>query len=157
MVSSGVLPDIEDPDLVAIVAAKEAWPLYRAVGAYITHNRRAIRPTRHLGFYARRTIYPAFPLILSRHDDVDITEATAARLLLDVDPDQQQLGAIVKGAVDYGWGQQLLSVFVLTSYEDPRTVQRPEIPHHLPNAFTQGQRYASLQRLLAARTTEDVL
>lgn len=157
MVSSPVLADIEDPDVVAIVAAKEAWPLYQAVGAYITHNRRAIRPTERLGFYARRTIYPAFPLILSRHDDVDVTEATAARLLLDVDPEQQELGAIVKGAIDYGWGQQLLSVLVLTPYEDARTIHRPEIPHHLPNAFTMSQRYASLRRLLAARTTEDIL
>ena len=152
-----MLADIEDPDLVAIVAAKEAWPLYQAVAAYITHNRRSIRPTERLGFYARRTIYPAFPLILSRHDDVDVTEANAARLLLDIDPELQQLGAIVKGAIDYGWGQQLLSVFVLTPYGDERTVHRSEIPHHLPNAFTMGQRYASLKRLLAAETTEDVL
>jgi hypothetical protein len=80
-------------------------PLYLHVSAYITQNRRAIRPTLRLGFYARRTIYPAFPLILSRHDDVDVSPDGAGRLLLSIEPAQQELGAVVQGALDYGWGE----------------------------------------------------
>lgn len=149
-------PTADDPDLVAIVAAREAWPLYLRVSAYITQNRRAIRPTLRLGFYARRTIYPSFPLVLSRHDDVDVSDEAAGRLLLSIDPVQQRLGAVVQGALDYGWSQKRLTVFLLTAPDDPRTVTRTEIHHSGVNAWTMGQRYASLAALRAATTTEDL-
>lgn len=142
---------------VAIVAARAAWPLYQRVSAYITQNERSIRPTHRLGFYAHRTIYPALPVVLRRYDNVMVDEATAARLLLGLDPDEQRLGAVVKGALDFGWGSELLTVIVLTALDDPRTLRRSELHHDGASAYTMGQRYARLGALLSARTTADLL
>ena len=143
-------------DEVLIVAAKAAWPFYQHAAAYITHNERTFRPTTRMGFYSSRTIYPAFPLILRRHDNVMIDEQTAAVLLLSLNADEQRLGSIVKAAVDYGWGTDLLTVLVLTAIDDPRTLRTPEIHHDGANAYTMNQRYAQLGSLLRAKTTADL-
>lgn len=151
-----VPPGESADDQVAIVAARAAWPLYQRVAAYITHNERSFRPTRRMGFYADRTIYPALPLVVRRHDNVMIDAATAARLLLAVDPHEQRLGAAVKGALDFGWDSKLLAVILLTPIDDPRTIRRSELHHDGASAWTMGQRYARLGELLSARTTADL-
>jgi hypothetical protein len=103
---------------VLIVAAKAAWPLYQHAAAYIAQNKRTFRPTRRMGFYASRTVYAAFPLILRRHDNVMIDEQTAAVGLLSPNADEQRLGSIIKAAVDYGWESHLHTVLVLTAIND---------------------------------------
>lgn len=143
-------------DEVLIVAARAAWPLYQHAAAYITHNERFFRPTLRMGFYSSRTVYPAFPLILRRHDNVMIDEQSAATRLLSPNADEQRLGAIVKAAVDYGWGSDVLSVLVLTAIDDPRTLRRPEIHHDGASAYVMGQRYARVGSLLQAETTADL-
>lgn len=151
------VPEGEDPaDEVVIVAARAAWPLYQQVGAYITQNERSIRPTRRMGFYANRTVYPALPVVLHRHDNVMIDEANAARLLLGLDPVDQRLGAVIRGAIDHGWDEGLRTVVVLTALDDPRTLRRSELHHDGTGAYAMGQRYSTLGRLLAADTTADL-
>lgn len=152
------IPPGESPDdEVVIVAARAAWPLYQQAAAYITQNERSIRPTRRIGFYASRTIFPALPLILHRYDNVMIDEANAARLLLALNPDKQRLGSVIMAALAVGWSSELLTVIVLTALDDPRTLRRTELHHDGASAYTMGQRYAQLGALLAAKTTEDLL
>ncbi len=146
----------DEDEEVLIVAARSAWPLYTAIPAYICQNRRTFRGVMRMGFYAARTIYPAFPVILERHDDVDLSESGVAHMLLSVDPLQQELGRVARRALDFGWDEGTRSVLRLTDRTDDRTLRRTEIPHAGSSGWTMGHRYARLGELMRARTTEDL-
>jgi hypothetical protein len=123
------LPAYDEDEEVLIVAARSAWPLYTAISSYICQNRRTFRDVSRMGFYAERTIYPAFPLILERHNDVDLSETGLAQMLLNIDPVQQELGRVGRRALDYGWDEGLRTVLRLTDMGDERTLRRAEIRH----------------------------
>lgn len=154
-----VAPDanaFDEDEEVLIVAARSAWPLYTVIPAYICQNRRSFRPVARMGFYSRRTIFPAFPLILKRSDDVDASEPGVAQMLLSVDPVQQRIGRVARRALDFGWNPGTRSVLELTDMEDPQTLRRSEIQHDGDAGWTMGHRYARLGDLMRATTTADL-
>lgn len=150
--TAGLDPDEE----VLIVAARSAWPLYTAISAYICQNRRSFRPVTRMGFYANRTIFPAYPAILERHDDVDVSEAGVAQMMLSVDPERQRLGSVARRALEYGSDAGTRTVLQLTAPADERTLQRTEIVHTGDTGWTMGHRYARLGDLMTARTTAEL-
>ncbi len=157
MTASADTPPFDEDEEVLIVAARKAWPLYTAISAYICQNRRFFRPVRRMGFYAERRIYPAFPLILDRQDDVEIAWGSLPSMLLSVDPARQQLGRVAQKALDYGSGHGTRKVLRLTAMHDPATLRRTEIPHKGgTSGWVMGQRYARLGQLMRATTTEDL-
>lgn len=152
----GPLAPPADDEPVVIVGARTAWPLYRSVPAYVCQNKRFFQPTRRMGFYSDRTIYGAFPLVLGRFDDVEISPAGAAARLLSPDPEQQAVGRAVQRALTFDYNEGLHTVFLLTAESDPRTLTRSPLHHPGASAFTMRQRYARLSDLLAATDTEDL-
>ena len=154
-VTTSAEPYDEDEE-VLVVAARAAWPLYQTLSAYLCQNHRFFRPVSRLAFYADRTIYPAYSRILARHDDVDVSERGAARLLLGVDAGARPRGRKIREVLAYGWEPQVLTMFELTGQDDPRTLH-PAAPirHNGRSGWTMGQRYARLGDLMNAQTTDE--
>ena len=64
---------------VLVIAAREAWPVYKKVHAYITHPR-GHRSSGHLAFYADRKIQTVVPKIESIIDSVTLSQDGIAHL-----------------------------------------------------------------------------
>lgn len=146
---------LESPNDVVVVAARNAWPEYNELHAYICQPERPFQQVSRLGFYSKGTVYPLVPKILSVHDNV----------VMHKDKYDGELGALVNRLLDEklrAVGNQF-KVMLLSSPESPDTLKLTEpIPNNQKSktgkgtAFTMGQRYVSSKALLAAKTTSDL-
>lgn len=141
---------------VVVVAARSAWPLYKATSVYVCQNRRSFQKTERMAFYANRVIYPSYPLILDRMDDVDLSHRGAARQSLSADCATQMLGRTIRRILMQGWEEDTVSIFKLTAPTDPRTITNEPIPHPGRTGWVMGHRYAQLSSLQTATSTDDV-
>lgn len=142
---------------VLIVPARIAWPMYHEKGfhAYACQPKRPFRAVSWIGFYFNGAIQPLIPRILDTYEEV----------VHEKDRYQGALGRHVDRAVDEGLAPQgqLNKIMILSAPDDPQTVKLPRaVQNDLVSssgravAFTQGQRYVSLDRLRTARTTSEL-
>ena len=147
-------------DDVVVVAAGEAWPLYQLVGAYVCQAGRTFRPVERMAFYSHKTIQPEVPLIRRRVDHVDWSLAEVNRLRRSGSGEDQRLADIIVAARESGWHDGRNQVFDLSR---PGETGHQTLSHPVLNestgrgsAFTQSQRYTTLQALTVARSTADL-
>lgn len=143
---------------VVVVPARRAWPEYLQHHAYVCQPDRPFRPVSRIAFYALGQIYPSVPTILETHERVEFTR----------DSHEGRLGTLVKALLGDPCSRKVAGdsykVMILSAPEDPGTIELDQpIPNDLksvsgrPAAFTQNQRYVSLDRLKAAKTTSDLV
>jgi len=140
-------------DDVAVVAARHAWPEYQRHHAYICQADRAFRPVSRMAFYCDHQIYRLVPKILDKRNCVEYRPGHGApggwlgELMNNLAKDRHREREVGKAYM-----------FIrLTARGAPETVDLGrEIPHRQPRAFTQGQRYVSLEKLRKAGNTSDL-
>ncbi len=151
---------------VVVVAARLALDEYFHHSAYICQPKRSFQPCDYIAFYAEGRISQYVPRILATVESIVLDEETIdARQ--DVDEGlRTRLRELVRALREedsfrVGEAQK---VMFLSSHDAPSTLI---LPHDIVNdlasetgrtiAFTQGQRYVPLERLLAAPATTSAL
>lgn len=147
-------------DDTAVVAARDAWPLYQQHPVYVCQAGRAFRPVDRLAFYADQQVQVDVPRIQHRRDNVEWTPEESVRLAASTDRYDRRIARLIPEARKAGWTGGRYQVFLLTRPGDAahRRLERPLA--HATNgpgsAFVQRQRYVSLHRLETATTTADI-
>src|SRR5260370_3300830 len=144
---------------VLVIAARHALPLYGELHAYICKVGRAFRPVKRIAFYSNNEIHPFVPLIQGQYDEVVFERGkNSGRLGELVD---QALKGSERDYWPYKWSVH--KVFLLSAPDAPETVKLKEpIENDLTSstgvrtAFTQSQRYVSLEALEKARHTSQL-
>jgi hypothetical protein len=124
--------------------------------AYICQAGRRFRPdVERLGYYAHGAIRPELPAILARRDHVALTAQTARAWRSTGDPVDARFATIVERAMNDQHPGPVEQIFLLTSPDDPRTLQ---LDHPIRNterassgrriAWTRGHRYVPESVLL---------
>src|SRR5260370_29458399 len=146
---------------VLVIPARHAWPLYKEAGihAYICQAGRAFQPVKYIAFYAANQINPLVPSILEQHDDVTFERGK----------NTGRLGDVVNQAIEmserpywpYKWSVH--KVFLLSAPDAAETVRlKQPIINNITStngqriAFTQNQRYLSLDALRKAKQTTEL-
>lgn len=150
-----------DPDeLVAVVAARKAWPFYLEAAGYWCQLGRAFRGARWLAFYADRTIYPKVARVLRNYPAVDPNEASLARFALSPDPQDTHLAKMIRVAREHVWNAGTQQAFLLSAPDALETVTLnggSGLHHAGTTAWTMGQRYTTMGALMNASSTEDLV
>jgi hypothetical protein len=141
---------------VVVVAARLAWDEYLNCGAYVCQPGRPFQPVEYMAFYKDGQILSTVPRVVKVVDKLDLVKGKYEGRLADaiaivLDSKSRPEGASQK-------------IFLLTRPDDPQTkrLERP-IKNTLRSAngrsvaFTQGQRYVSLDDLLKAASTADLV
>jgi hypothetical protein len=143
-------------DEVLVVAALWALDEYRTTSAYVCQPNRTFRDVQRVAFYTMGEIAPFVPKIVETFPAVEFRRGEY----------EGRLGAVVDALVDRALRQEgrQYKVMLLTSTDDPDTIRlQAPIVNDLTSetgrniAFTQGQRYVSLSRLQAAKTTSQLI
>jgi hypothetical protein len=146
---------------VVVVAARNAWPEYKEYHAYVCQPDRPFQAVQRIAFYTNQKICPLVPRILEVHNHVKFVPGLGGKLgeLVDkllaedipLDTLRRMPGTPHK-------------VFLLSPPGSTETIDLGrEIVNDLKTkngrsvAFTQGQRYVSIERLQQARTTTEVI
>ncbi|MDZ4658980.1 MAG: hypothetical protein SH868_15495 [Bythopirellula sp.] len=141
---------------VVVVAARDALPEYLRYHAYVCQPDRAFQQVQRMAFYTQGQIDTHVPRILTVHDHVELTaeqhdgelNALIQRLLVET-PRR------VRG--------QANKVIFLSAPDSPDTIAlaNPVLNDLKKNgrtiAFTQSQRYTSLERLRLAKKTSELV
>lgn len=147
-----------DDDKVCIVGATTAWPFYRLTGAYVCQENRYIQEdTGRLGFYTSRLIQGVAPRILSVWPSVGLLEDEVANFTFDTDPELRRVGLVAAAALSQGVTDPAVQIVLLSPLDDPGTSIFESIRHDGRGAWTQRQRYARLDQLQNAITTDDLV
>jgi hypothetical protein len=138
-------------DEVLVVAARWALDEYRQASAYVCQPNRRFRDVERMVFYTQGAIAPFVPKVIAKYETVEFRRGAHSG----------PLGAAVDALLDRGarpdGAQQ--KVILLTPPDHPDTISlKAPVVNDLtsagrPIAFTQGQRYVSLERLRSAQTT----
>ena len=144
-----LIPNSND---VVVVAARNAWPEYNKLHAYVCQPNRSFQQVSRVAFYSNGLIRPLVPRIVESHDDVVMISGQYSGALGDL---VERL--LKEGLSEQGQHNKIL---ILSAPESPETLHLPEaIPNDLrsrsgkPTAFTMGQRYTVSGRLLVAKAT----
>ncbi|MAG36331.1 MAG: hypothetical protein CL878_08815 [Dehalococcoidia bacterium] len=151
--------------VLVVAAGGAAFDDYLRYSAYMCQPNRSFQPSAHLGLYRRGRIDRRIPLILGVVASVVLSEE-AVREAPDVDDDvREQLLTLVgelKQHEDWRVGEEQ-KVLLLSAPDAPETIVLPQdVVNDLVSeagrsqAFTQGHRYVSLERIEEepARTSE---
>ena len=153
--SEGVLT-VDD---TVVVAARVAYPEYLAMGAYACQPNRSIRNVSRMGFYTHKQVMPEIAEVYRRFTDVLFVPGEARRLRAKKDPLEKRLADVIRRRLTTR-PEQLgghFDVHILSGPTDPDTLILDSPIQHIPhNAWTQGQRYTSVERLKKAKTTADL-
>ena len=140
---------------VVVVAARNAWPEYNEIHAYVCQPNRPFQQVSRVGFYSKGQVYPLVPKILESHDAVEMKKGIY----------DGALGSLVARLIDEQRRAEgeLLKVLILSA---PAAMDTLKLPRPIPNdmksktgkgtAFTMGQRYVSSEALMTATTTSDL-
>lgn len=143
---------------VVVVPARHAWPEYNSHHAYVCQPDRPFRSVVSVAFYSSGQIYALVPKILEIHDNVEFYRNSQ----------QGPLGQLINALLDDPAAKkeegQPYKVMLLSAPEAPDTVTlKGPVRNDLKTkdgrttAFTQNQRYVSLERLKTAKTTSDLV
>jgi len=147
-------------DDTVVVAARWAYPIYHAYGAYIFQARRRFRDgVMHLAFYADSVIKPEVPRILYRQDDVIISLETVQQLRASGQSSEikARLAALIESLLfDKIIGEGSVNqIFLLSKISEGQTIILDKPIRNTardrngdPCAFTMGQpRYTRVKNL----------
>lgn len=152
---SGLLPVVDE---VLIVAASSAWPIYLKHSLYVCQPQRSFRNTKWLGFYADGCIKPSVAKIISKHDVYEHRFSEPENSSI---PTKKLLNWLHDNSDAEGVKSQIFDLSPKAS--DDTITLNSEIYNDLKNsngrsyAFTQGQRYTTLEKLKNAKTTSDLV
>jgi hypothetical protein len=143
---------------VVVVPARGAWPEYKRHSAYICQPDRSFQNVSRIAFYTDGKICTHVPLILESHEHVEWGKGLH----------DGRLGKLVDTVCDDTLNQRkdglAYKVMILSAPNSPETVQLDEpVVNDLVSkngrttAFTQNQRYVSLDLLKQAKKTSDVV
>jgi hypothetical protein len=113
-----------------------------------------------MAFYRRKRIEPLVPAILARRDGVAFAMDNAASLRATGDAIDARIADVIERSLREGSRSDgaVHQVFVLSASSDSRTLAlAAPIVHEGTSAWTMGQRYASSDSLIGARTTADLV
>lgn len=143
-------------DEVLVVAALLALSEYRDIAAYVCQPNRTFRQVERMAFYTLGEIAPFVPKIVETFPAVEFRRSAYAG----------ELGAVVDSLLNRGLRAEgrYYKVMLLTAQDDADTIRLAgPIANDLTSeagrniAFTQGQRYVSLTKLKAAKTTSELV
>lgn len=142
----GLLPEA---GMTVVVAASRAWPFYKENGVYICQPGRSFRHCEYMAFYADGEIKRSVAKILKHEDNANLFD----------DKLKDDLGLKFEPSPDF---HQACQIFKLSKCKDSATFRLDQpIKNDLVSgtrkiAFTQGQRYTTLEALKNAKTTFDL-
>ena len=141
-----------------IVAGRFAYPEYLAISAYVCQANRSIRSVSRFGFYTNKAIKPELPRVEGYFREVLMTEEAAAQFETGDTPMGSRVADVIKSRLSDGRHQDPTNdIYLLSSPGEDATVVLPEaVRHEGRGAWVQGQRYASLEQLRAASTTNEL-
>ncbi len=146
---------LASPNDVVVVAARNAWPEYQKLHAYVCQPNRPFQQVTRMGFYCKNVIYPLVPRIIAVQDDVEMVSGKYTGAI----------GKLVDTLVSNSLRlhDERYKVFLLSPPDSPDTLK---LTSPIPNdkkgklgkrtAFTMGQRYVSSGQLMSAKTTSDL-
>jgi hypothetical protein len=146
-------------DDTVVVAARFAYPAYLQAGAYTCQPDRSFRPVSYMGFYADREVKPQIARIRHHEGAVLFSVEVADALVQDESPHRRRMAEVMRAQLTAGVRAEgdTRSMFILSAADDPETVLLEQaVPHRGRGAWTQGQRYTSLERLGNAEDTGDL-
>ena len=156
-------------DQVLVVAARQAWPMYRELSVYRCQPGRSFnRPAKYMAFYADGEIKPSVAKIKTELtiESFDLSDREAVDGL-DDGRKEAVIGLIEQVGPGRRWPDGFTGnckVMFLSREDDASTVTLSKpIRNNLTNdngrgyAFTQGQRYVALESLESAKTTSDLV
>jgi hypothetical protein len=141
---------------IVVIPARKAWSEYNETNAYVCQAERVFQPVKYLAFYESSQIHPIVPKILEIHDSIVFERSIH----------KGRLGEVVNSFIESRRREEggIHKVILLSAPDDPQT-QRLNAPivndltseSGRKTAFTQNQRYVSLDRLKKARTTSELV
>jgi hypothetical protein len=143
-------------DAVLVVPARNAWPEYQRFHAYVCQPDRAFKPVKQIAFYADGHIQPIVPAIVRTWEAVKFEDGKH----------EDWLGELVTRMLADGSRHDGVSykVLRLSGPDDPKTLRLDKpVENDLrsaegrPIAFTQNQRYVSLDKLKKAQYTSELV
>jgi len=148
-----VAPTVVEPptrspeELVLVVAARNAWPEYEVLHAYICQENRRFRETAHIAFYYDGAIQRIVPRIKYSLDKVKIEDNLAD----GVAPEMREFANdLMKRITEHRPGRigDTSKVLFLTPPGSDETVKlHSEVGNDLETPFTYGHRYVYLKAL----------
>lgn len=138
---SEVSPWIPDEDLVIVVAGRWAEPVALRYELYICQNERSFRPAGHMAFYANGHIRYLFEI--------------AGPPFNHCNPENMPLLASIEGYEFDAPAHQVMHLGNRREIGPIRNNLTSQSGKRI--AFTQGQRYTTLDKILAARTTSELV
>jgi hypothetical protein len=143
-------------DAVLVVPARNAWPEYQRFHAYVCQPDRTFKPVKQVAFYADGHIQPSVPAIIKTWEAVKFEDGKH----------EDWLGELVTTMLADGSRHEGVSykVLRLSGPDDPKTLRLSKpVENDLrsaegrPIAFTQNQRYVSLDKLKKAQYTSELV
>ena len=145
-----------DPERVCVVAGAGAWPFYLATAAWVGQENRRFGGATRLGFYSGRQIQGLVPRIQHVVPSVDLTGEAAAALALSGDPAQRRVGGALAAALHDGTRADRVQVVLLSGAQESDTATIEPLRHDGDAAWTLFQRFADLDLLRRAGSTDDL-
>lgn len=147
---------MQDNDYVVVVAAGTAWGFYRLSGGYVCQPGRTFQNAGRMAFYSNRQVHGAAARIERVIPSVELSQAQAARRTLSLDPTERRVGDIMTAALSDLWSEREVQIVLLSPFHSEETVRFEPVVHRGAHAWTQNQRYARLDALMSARSTQDL-
>ena len=154
-------------DRVVIIPARKAIIDYARYSCYICQPRRTFKISSHLGFYYQNKIDKTIPAILGYIDEIILKNLNANSEITNTIAKEETFQRLIKlkddlqKQRDYRLDEDQ-KVVILTEPNDERTtVLSDDIRNDKTSesgrivAFTQNQRYVSLEKLKTASTTTE--
>jgi hypothetical protein len=147
---------IQTGDDVVVVPARRAWPEYNDIHAYVCQAERWFQPVKYLAFYYSGQIQQLVPKILETYDSVEFKLGC----------EKGQMGKVIDSLIQSQQREEgeRYKVILLSAPDDPQTqklnapVGNDMVSYSGRNtAFTQNQRYVSLNRLKSVQTTSELI
>ena len=146
-------------DDTIVVAARTAYPEYIGMSAYVCQPNRPIRGVSHFGFYTGKRIKPEIAKVHGRCTEVRFVPEEARRFAAKRGLVDKRVGEVIRWRLKRRPDQlgEAFDVYILSAPTHPDTVVLDApIEHTARGAWTQGQRYTSVERLKEAKTTADL-
>lgn len=155
-----MMPSLRETKEVVVIPARLALHDYEDFHAYICQAARTFQQVKYLAFYAKNQIFPIVPRIRESHDDVVFERGRYSGRLGELvakvmNAKQNEPTRALGGAIQ--------KVLLLSAPDAPETVK---LQHAIMNdmvsrngqrtAFTQNQRYVSLEALRRAKKTSEL-
>ncbi len=141
---------------VLVIPARIAWRDYALTNAYVCQDKRTFQPSKYLAFYTNNRIYKFVPKIQKIYESV----------VFEKNKHHGRLGTIVNTLLEKSFSieGESYKVILLSSQSDKETIVLDnEITNDLRSkngrrvAFTQNQRYISLENLKNAKFTSELV